>query len=125
MKVKIKPAAGLKIKRPDTLIYLKEEGEVVKMDTFWRRRIKDGDVELMEEIKTEVVKAEPKAEAKAEVKTEVKAEVKTEAKAEVKTEAKPEAKVEKKDSAPKLPTGPAQDSKVSDPVKKDDKKGGK
>lgn len=57
--MKIKPKEGLKIKRPDNGRYLNPEGEDVPKNTFWARRLADGDV-------VEVgAKAPAKSEAKA------------------------------------------------------------
>jgi len=64
----IKPKAGLKIRHPKSKLFLQEEGEEVLLNTFWRRRLNDGDViEVKNEVKEKVV--EPKKEvSKKEVK---------------------------------------------------------
>lgn len=51
--VSIKPKAGLKVRKPDSMMLLRDEGETVPMVAYWARRLKDGDVE-------EVKKEEPK-----------------------------------------------------------------
>ncbi len=38
------PAAGITVIRPDTLRMLPPKGEPVEMNSYWRRRLKDGDV---------------------------------------------------------------------------------
>lgn len=48
MKAILKPKKGYKIRRPDTKTFLAESGEKIKLDSFWRRRIKDGDVEVLD-----------------------------------------------------------------------------
>jgi len=41
----LKPAnEQLKVRKPDTGDYLSVEGERLELTTYWRRRIKDGDV---------------------------------------------------------------------------------
>lgn len=40
----VKPKAGLKIRRPETKAFLAEAGEKVPKNTFWARRLADGDV---------------------------------------------------------------------------------
>jgi uncharacterized protein DUF2635 len=40
----VKPKAGFKIRRPDTNSLLSEDGESVPKNTFWARRLLDGDV---------------------------------------------------------------------------------
>lgn len=45
--IKLKPAKGLKVKKPNDLTWLNEEGEEVEKDSYWIRRLKDGDVELI------------------------------------------------------------------------------
>lgn len=42
-KIFIKPAPGLKVRTPQGL-FLPEEGDMVERDSFWVRRINDGDV---------------------------------------------------------------------------------
>lgn len=51
MKIKIKPAAGMKVIKPDSKLALKSEGEEVIQDSYWLRRLADGDVLLMEDDK--------------------------------------------------------------------------
>jgi len=57
MMVTIKPKAGLKVRKPDSMLFLREEGESVPMVAYWARRLNDGDVE---EVKKEKKKEEPK-----------------------------------------------------------------
>ena len=40
----VKPADGLKILDPLRRDYLPAEGRTVTLDTYWRRRLADGDV---------------------------------------------------------------------------------
>jgi hypothetical protein len=51
MKIKVKPKEGLKIVMPDLNRELPVEGAVVESSTYWHRRLAEGDVVLMEEIK--------------------------------------------------------------------------
>lgn len=53
MKIKVKPKEGLKVVMPDTSRDLPKEGAVVESSTYWHRRLADGDVTLVEEIKDE------------------------------------------------------------------------
>lgn len=47
------PAAGITVIRPDTLRMLPPEGEPVEVNSYWLRRLKDGDVsELATKSKT-------------------------------------------------------------------------
>ncbi len=45
--IKIKPKQGLKVRKPDGS-HLNDKGEIVKRTAFWLRRLKDGDVTLVE-----------------------------------------------------------------------------
>lgn len=49
-RIKIKPKEGLKIKKPQLplISLLAPKGEYVVLNTYWGRRISDGDVELIE-----------------------------------------------------------------------------
>lgn len=50
--VKLKPAAGLKVRMPATPgapAYLPEEGAAVEMNTYWYRHLQDGAVEVVPE----------------------------------------------------------------------------
>lgn len=40
----LKPADGLKVRNPDRGGHLKPEGDWVQDSSFWRRRLRDGDV---------------------------------------------------------------------------------
>lgn len=51
MKLKIKPALGLKIRDPQTLALLPEDGKEVEQSSFWIRRIQAGDVLLIDDKK--------------------------------------------------------------------------
>jgi Protein of unknown function (DUF2635) len=42
----IKPAEGLTIRDPKSRMQIPEDGKLVKRDTYWMRRIHDGDVIL-------------------------------------------------------------------------------
>lgn len=62
----VKPKDGLKIRIPGSKLLLKPEGQAVPDSTFWRRRLADGDVELVKPeasakpIKEDSSKKEPK-----------------------------------------------------------------
>lgn len=43
----LKPKAGVKVRHQDGSDYLAKAGELVAMSAYWRRRIKDGDVEIV------------------------------------------------------------------------------
>lgn len=58
MTIFVKPKNGILIKRPDNGRFLKPEGETVPKNSFWRRRLNDGDV--LETRASEPVKAAPK-----------------------------------------------------------------
>jgi len=45
--LKIKPQPGILIRRPENGVPIKPEGETVKNNSFWRRRIKTGEVILL------------------------------------------------------------------------------
>lgn len=46
--VHVKPAAGLLIRNPGReYTHLPAEGEMIVLDDYWRRRLRDGDVELV------------------------------------------------------------------------------
>jgi hypothetical protein len=51
--VKLKPKSGIKLKNPETRLELSAEGEDVVLSTFWRRRIMEGDVEIIESKKVD------------------------------------------------------------------------
>lgn len=54
MKIKIKPSKeGLKVVKPDTNRDLDPQGEVVEQSSYWLRRLAEGDVVLIEEMKEE------------------------------------------------------------------------
>ena len=52
-KIFIIPAPGKKVRKPDSKLHLPEKGEFVVKNSFWNRRIKEGDVVLKEEVKKE------------------------------------------------------------------------
>lgn len=43
-KIFLKPAKGLKVRDPDRGDFLPDDGREVVLTTFWRRRLRDGDV---------------------------------------------------------------------------------
>ncbi|MEY0767382.1 MULTISPECIES: DUF2635 domain-containing protein [Providencia] len=45
----IKPVSGLTVRDPETYKPLAAEGEVKPRNAFWLRRLKDGDVVLVDE----------------------------------------------------------------------------
>ena len=53
MKIKVKPKEGLKIVMPEVNRDLPQDGAVVESSTYWQRRLAEGDVVLIEEIKEE------------------------------------------------------------------------
>lgn len=53
---KLKPAKGLMVRMPDGSL-LPDAGKRVRLDTFWRRRIKFGDVEIVAEKPTKKPKS--------------------------------------------------------------------
>ena len=67
--VKLKPSKkGLKVHNPATKLFLKEDGEHVSNSTYWRRRLKCGDVvEVREEKKPIIKKTVKKSNKKMEV----------------------------------------------------------
>lgn len=56
----VKPAHGLSVRDPMSLKTLPEEGAEVLNNSFWQRRIRDGDVTVVEG-KTKKPAAKPKA----------------------------------------------------------------
>lgn len=72
MKIKVKPAKeGLKVVHPETARDISADGEYVVKDTYWMRRLAEGDVVLCEEQKHdsshphEIEKQQPLESAKA------------------------------------------------------------
>lgn len=59
--IHIRPAKGLRVLDPETRQPLPEEGAEVPLSTFWRRRLRAGDVER---VKTEAAKPPAKKKAK-------------------------------------------------------------
>lgn len=45
--MKLKPAAGRAVRDPAKGTLLPAEGAEVDLDAFWRRRLRDGDVEMV------------------------------------------------------------------------------
>jgi SOS-response transcriptional repressor LexA len=43
------PAPGKKVRKPDSKDFLLEKGEAVEKNSFWTRRIQDGDVVIVKE----------------------------------------------------------------------------
>lgn len=58
MRIKVKPAEGLKIRDERTKQVLPVEGAAVEHSTYWQRRIQCGDVVLVEEEKSLEVSVE-------------------------------------------------------------------
>ena len=56
-KILLKPKVGLKVRKPNSMMLLREEGEKLPMTAYWARRLKDGDVLEVKEVRNE----EPKA----------------------------------------------------------------
>jgi len=48
----LKPAEGMKVRDPLTLVELPASGRRVRMSSYWRRRLLDGDVLLIEDQQT-------------------------------------------------------------------------
>ena len=44
--MRLKPAAGRAVRDPVKGALLPEEGMDIELDAFWRRRLRDGDVEI-------------------------------------------------------------------------------
>jgi len=57
--VKIKPIEGVKVFNPATKLHIDSEGAEVILSTYWRRIIKSGDVEVIQE-KTKEKVSKPK-----------------------------------------------------------------
>lgn len=64
MKVKIKPAEGLIIRDPKNMKLVPSEGIEVEINSFWQRRLNDGDMLLVQEKKQAPKVEEPKVEKK-------------------------------------------------------------
>lgn len=45
--MKLKPVAGRAVRDPAKGALLPEEGMDIELDAFWRRRLRDGDVEIV------------------------------------------------------------------------------
>ena len=70
--IHLKPAPGKRVRDPQSKKVLEEKGiKVDAIDTYWFRRIEDGDVVIVEPEKKAPAPA-PKPQAKAEVKSEQK-----------------------------------------------------
>lgn len=50
--VKLKPAGKNLVRNPDTNGHLDAGGEPIALTSYWRRRIKDGDVKVIEDAQT-------------------------------------------------------------------------
>ena len=48
--MRIKPRAGLKIRHPLTKLHISADGIDIQPDTFWTRRLADGDVVEVKEV---------------------------------------------------------------------------
>lgn len=49
--MRVKPKAGKMVRDPISLALLPENGRNVPNNTFWRRRLRDGDIELVSDVK--------------------------------------------------------------------------
>ncbi len=59
----VKPAPGVKVRDPHSRLHIPEDGiEVLDTDTFWTRRLRDGDVV---EVEPEKAKPDPAPAAEA------------------------------------------------------------
>jgi len=47
--VRVKPAGHNLVRNPDTKQHIGKDGETVVLDQYYRRRIKDGDLKIVEE----------------------------------------------------------------------------
>lgn len=54
--VMIKPAGHNLVRNPDTGGHLGKDGQAIVLNAYWRRRISDGDVKLVEATKTKETK---------------------------------------------------------------------
>lgn len=54
----LKPAPGRLVRHPATRRPLREAGEPVMLDAFWRRRIRRGDVQVLERLRGETPKTD-------------------------------------------------------------------
>lgn len=61
MSMFIRPKNGILIRDPKTNLYVLPEGKTVENNSFWRRRIKDGDVYVQDVEKEEKPKKEIKS----------------------------------------------------------------
>ena len=48
--MRIKPRAGLKIRHPLTKLHISADGIDIQPDTFWTRRLADGDIVEVKEV---------------------------------------------------------------------------
>lgn len=49
--IMIKPKRGLKVFNPSKQLHIKESGELVVMSNYWKRRLRDDEIEIVEPIK--------------------------------------------------------------------------
>ena len=68
--IKVKPADGFKVRKPDG-DFLRESGEMVEANTYWRRRLKFGEIKLVANSPEEKKEAPKKIEKKEEAKKKV------------------------------------------------------
>ncbi|OCG27188.1 DUF2635 domain-containing protein [Gilliamella sp. HK2] len=47
----IKPSSGVTVRDPETLEPLAESGELKPKNSYWLRRLNDGDIEVVEQAK--------------------------------------------------------------------------
>lgn len=60
-KIKLRPSKpGLKVTNPATNLHLKEEGQLVALTSYWRRRLSCGDVVEVKEQPKQEKKIQPK-----------------------------------------------------------------
>lgn len=48
--VVVRPKKGLKVFNPATRLHIKESGEEIVISTYWMRRFKDKEIELVEPV---------------------------------------------------------------------------
>jgi hypothetical protein len=62
----VKPAVGRKVRDPETLKHISEDGASVQMSKYWLRRIESGDVEVVEAQKEKKATSKTKEESRGE-----------------------------------------------------------
>lgn len=56
----VRAAAGRRVRKPDGTL-LDEQGESVMWSSFWLRRLRDGDVEIVDDVEPEATELQPEA----------------------------------------------------------------